>query len=69
MRLTFRRDLLASFVVFRVALPLRMDLAIEPGLPAAAGLITGIVSGGVIGRLRAQSYGILREAPCPVLSV
>jgi nucleotide-binding universal stress UspA family protein len=26
-------------------------------------------SGGVFGRLRAQSYGIVREAPCPVLSV
>jgi nucleotide-binding universal stress UspA family protein len=42
---------------------------------AAGGLSADLVvigrgtSGGVMGRLRAQSYGIVREAPCPVLSV
>ncbi len=40
--LTFKRDFLASIVVFLVALPLCMGIAIASGVPVAAGLITGI---------------------------
>ncbi len=45
----FGRDLLASVVVFLVALPLCMGIAIASGMPPAAGLITGIVGGVVVG--------------------
>ena len=44
-----RRDFLASIVVFLVALPLCMGIAIASGVPVAAGLITGIVGGLVVG--------------------
>lgn len=44
-----RHDLLASLVVFLVALPLCMGIAIASGVPVAAGLITGIVGGLVVG--------------------
>jgi MFS superfamily sulfate permease-like transporter len=47
----FRRDFLASIVVFLVALPLCMGIAIASGAPPAAGLITGIVGGLLVGSL------------------
>ena len=46
-----KQDLLASIVVFLVALPLCMGIAIASGVPVAAGLITGIVGGIVVGLL------------------
>jgi MFS superfamily sulfate permease-like transporter len=48
---TFGRDLLASAVVFLVAMPLCMGIAIASGVPPALGLITGIVGGLVVGFL------------------
>lgn len=48
---TIGRDLLASLVVFLVALPLCMGVAIASGLPPTAGLITGIVGGIVVGSI------------------
>ena len=48
-QLALRHDLLASIVVFLVALPLCMGIAIASGAPPAAGLITGIVGGLVVG--------------------
>jgi MFS superfamily sulfate permease-like transporter len=50
-RKTFKSDLLASLVVFLVALPLCMGIAIASGAPVAAGLITGIVGGLVVSSL------------------
>ena len=46
-----KQDLMASVVVFLVALPLCMGIAIASGVPVAAGLITGIVGGLVVGFL------------------
>jgi MFS superfamily sulfate permease-like transporter len=48
---TFAKDFLASIVVFLVALPLCMGIAIASGVPPALGLITGIVGGVVVGTL------------------
>lgn len=45
----FGRDLLGSIVVFLVALPLCMGIAIASGMPPAAGLMTGIIGGMVVG--------------------
>lgn len=44
-----RHDLLASVVVFLVALPLCMGIAMASGMPPGAGLVTGIVGGLVAG--------------------
>ncbi|MDL4775033.1 SulP family inorganic anion transporter [Actinomadura xylanilytica] len=46
-----RRDLLASFVVFLVAIPLSLGIAVASGAPIAAGLIAAIVGGVVAGLL------------------
>ncbi|MCO6441234.1 MAG: SulP family inorganic anion transporter [Nitrococcus mobilis] len=51
---TFVRDLMASIVVFCVALPLCMGIAIASGVPPALGLVTGIVGGIVVGALAGQ---------------
>lgn len=48
---TLPRDGLASVVVFLVALPLCMGIAIASGMPPAKGLITGIIGGLIIGFL------------------
>lgn len=44
-------DLLASFVVFLVALPLCMGIAIACGVSPAVGIVTGIIGGIVVGFL------------------
>jgi MFS superfamily sulfate permease-like transporter len=46
---TWRHDLLASLVVFLVAMPLCMGIALACGAPVASGLVTGIIGGLVVG--------------------
>ncbi|UUO04730.1 SulP family inorganic anion transporter [Blastopirellula sp. J2-11] len=46
---TIRNDVFPSIVVFLVALPLCLGIAIASGAPPAAGLISGIVGGLVVG--------------------
>jgi MFS superfamily sulfate permease-like transporter len=48
---TLKFDLPSSIATFLVALPLCMGIAIASGVPVAAGLITGIVGGLVVGTL------------------
>ncbi|MFC8827661.1 SulP family inorganic anion transporter [Streptomyces sp. NPDC057137] len=53
-----RRDVLASFVVFLVALPLCVGVAVASGVPAELGLITGIVGGLLVGLLPGSSLQV-----------
>ncbi len=57
-RTTLRADVTASFVVFLVALPLCVGVAVASGVPAELGLITGIVGGLVTGLLPGSSLQV-----------
>ena len=48
---TLTRDFTASIVVFLVAMPLCMGIAIASGVPPEKGLITGIIGGIIVGLL------------------
>src|SRR5262245_25638414 len=68
---TWRHDLLASVVVFLVALPLCMGIAIASGVPpdkaAAVGILTGVIGGMVVGLLAGSP--LLVTGPAAGLSV
>jgi MFS superfamily sulfate permease-like transporter len=66
-RATFIKDFLSSIVVFLVALPLSMGIAIASGAPPALGLITGIIGGIVVGSICGSP--LLVSGPAAGLSV
>ncbi|MGQ4400621.1 SulP family inorganic anion transporter [Streptomyces hayashii] len=53
-----KQDFAASLVVFLVALPLCVGVAVASGVPAELGLVTGIVGGIVTGLLRGSSLQV-----------
>ncbi|MEU3337594.1 SulP family inorganic anion transporter [Streptomyces sp. NPDC006668] len=53
-----RQDFLASLVVFLVAVPLCVGVAVASGVPAELGLVTGIVGGLVTGFLPGSSLQV-----------
>jgi MFS superfamily sulfate permease-like transporter len=63
----FRADFLASIVVFLVALPLCMGIALASGAPIAAGIITGILGGIVVGAIGGSPIQV--SGPAAGLSV
>lgn len=55
---TIKSDLPASIVVFFVALPLCLGIALASGAPLFSGLIAGIVGGIVVGALSGSKIGV-----------
>ena len=53
-----KSDLPASVVVFFVALPLCLGIALASGAPLFSGLIAGIVGGIVVGALSGSQIGV-----------
>ncbi|MFJ4620195.1 SulP family inorganic anion transporter [Streptomyces sp. NPDC088812] len=53
-----KEDFTASLVVFLVALPLCVGVAVASGVPAELGLVTGIVGGIVTGLMRGSSLQV-----------
>lgn len=58
----FSNDLLASLVVFLVALPLCLGIALASGAPLQSGLIAGVVGGIVVGSLSGSPFSIAGPA-------
>jgi len=54
----FKSDIPASIVVFFVALPLCLGIALASGAPLFSGLIAGIIGGIVVGSLSGSSVGV-----------
>ena len=55
---TIKNDLPASIVVFFVALPLCLGIALASGAPLFSGLIAGIIGGIVVGALSGSKIGV-----------
>ena len=53
-----KNDLPASLVVFFVAIPLCLGIALASGAPLFSGLIAGIIGGIVVGALSGSSIGV-----------
>ncbi len=64
---TLRYDLPASLVVFLVALPLCLGIALASGAPLFSGIISGIIGGIVVGGLSKSALGV--SGPAAGLSV
>jgi MFS superfamily sulfate permease-like transporter len=59
----FKSDLTASIVVFFIALPLCLGIALASGAPLFAGIIAGIVGGIVVGIASGSSLGVTGPTP------
>ena len=55
---SFKSDLPASIVVFFVALPLCLGIALASGAPPFAGMIAGIIGGIVVGSISGSQIGV-----------
>lgn len=55
---TLKNDLPASIVVFFVALPLCLGIALASGAPLFSGLIAGIIGGIVVGSISGSNIGV-----------
>ena len=58
MKASLRQDLPASIVVFFVAVPLCVGIALASGAPLYSGLIAGIIGGIVVGSISGSHLGV-----------
>ncbi len=66
---SFKKDFLASVIVFLVAMPLAIGISIACGLPVYCGIISGIIGGIVVGALSGNSLQVSGPAAGLILIV
>ena len=66
---SFKKDTLASVIVFLVAMPLAIGISIACGLPIYCGIISGIIGGIVVGSLSGNSLQVSGPAAGLILIV
>lgn len=66
---SMKKDVLASVIVFLVALPLAIGISIACGLPIYCGIISGIIGGIVVGALSGNSLQVSGPAAGLILIV
>lgn len=66
---SMKKDILASVIVFLVALPLAIGISIACGLPIYCGIISGIIGGIVVGALSGNSLQVSGPAAGLILIV
>ncbi len=66
---SFKKDFLASIIVFLVAMPLAIGISIACGLPIYCGIISGIIGGIVVGALSGNSLQVSGPAAGLILIV
>jgi len=57
-RNTFKNDLAASIIVFLVALPLCLGIALASGAPLMSGIVAGIIGGIAVGYFSGSALGV-----------
>lgn len=65
----FKKDFLASIVVFLVALPLCVGVAVASGMPPESGILSGIIGGIVVGSLSGSPLQVSGPAAGLILIV
>ena len=62
-------DLLSGLVIFLVAVPLSLGVAQATGMPAASGLLAGIIGGIVVGLISGSQISVTGPSPGLILIV